>query len=206
MRWMILVGLPATLGLILLAEPLMYTLFQHDRFSAHDALMASRSLMAYAIGLPGFLAVKILAPGFSARQDLATPARYGVYAVLVNLALSLLLVLIIAPEGWEHAGLALAVSLATIYNAALLFGKLAREGVYHAMPGARPFYGRVLLANAVMGALLLRAAASHPWPIWTTTERVLHLGLWIALGCAAYVLTLALTGLRPRHLLLPNGA
>lgn len=201
-RWMVLIGAPAALALIVLAEPLMFTLFQHDRFSDYDARMAARSLMAYAIGLPGFLGVKILAPGFSARQDLATPARLGVHAVGVNVGCSLVLVLFLAPSGWEHAGLALAVSLSALYNAGMLLMKLIRTGYYRPLAGARGFYGRILQASMAMMALLMAYALPSPWAIWNTTDRILHLGFWVLVGIMAYGMTLWAVGLRPRHLLL----
>ncbi|MGZ8216745.1 murein biosynthesis integral membrane protein MurJ [Methylomagnum sp.] len=204
LRWVALIGVPATLGLALLAEPLIFTLFQYDHFSAHDATMAARSLMAYAVGLIGFVGVKVLVPGFSARQDLATPARYGVYAVVVNVALSLLLVFAIAPAGWEHAGLALAVSLSALVNAMLLLVKLMRDGIYRPQPGWFRFAAGLVVGNAVMAAVLVYAAGHHPWQAWASAERVLNLGVWIAVGFAAYVLTLAVMGLRPRHVLLPE--
>ena len=200
LRWMALIGAPAALALIVLAEPLMFTLFQHDQFSGHDARMAARSLMAYAIGLPGFLGIKVLAPAFSARHDLATPARLGIHAVAVNLACSLLLVLFLAPSGWEHAGLALAVSLSALYNAGMLLMKLIRTGVYRPLAGARGFYGRILQAVMAMTALLMAYAAPLPWVSWGTTDRVLHLGAWVLAGGATYGLTLWAVGMRPHHL------
>lgn len=206
LRWMLMIGLPATLGLMLLAKPLVLTLFQYDRFSVHDAEMAARSLMAYSVGLMGFIGIKVLVPGFSARQDLTTPARYGVYAVITNFALSLLLVFLVAPEGWAHAGLALATSGAAVLNAVLLMRRLIRDRVYRPVPGWGAFLGRLVLANGAMAGLLVHAAGHYPWESWAVSERVLHLGLWIGVGFAAYLLCLSLTGLRPRHVMLPEGA
>lgn len=205
LRWLLMIGLPSTLGLILLAEPLMYTLFQYDQFTPEDARMAARSLMAYGLGLMGFLGVKILVPGFSAREDLMTPARFGVYAVVVNLVLSLLLAIAFAPAGWAHAGLALAASLASLVNAGLLLTKLAKLKVYRPQAGFGGFLSRVLLANIAMGVLLLFPAGQSSWANLAASARVLNLALWIGLSIAAYVLTLVLAGLRPRHLLLPHG-
>lgn len=205
LRWGLLIGLPATLGLVLLAEPLMYTLFQYDQFTPEDARMAARSLMAYGLGLMGFLGVKILVPGFSAREDLITPARFGVYAVGVNLVLSVLLALAFAPVGWAHAGLALAASLASWVNAALLLARLATSKVYRPQAGFRAFLSRVLLANLALGMLLRIPAGQFVWMNLAASARVLDLALWIGLGIAAYALTLVLAGLRPRHLLLPHG-
>ena len=202
LRWVALIGLPAMLGLVLLAEPLVFTLFQYDRFSAHDAEMAARSLMSYSLGLMGFIGIKVLVPGFSARHDLITPARYGAYVVVANLAASVVLVFVIAPDGWAHAGLALATSLAANLNAVLLLAKLLRDGVYRPEPGWRRFLLRLLFACAVMAAVLVYAARQYPWQSWTVAERALHLGLWIGVGFMAYLMCLSLTGLRPRHVML----
>jgi putative peptidoglycan lipid II flippase len=206
LRWVVLIGLPATLGLMLLAKPLVFTLFQYEHFSSRDAEMAARSLMAYSVGLLGFIGVRVLVPGFSARQDLRTPARYGVYAVAANGLLSVGLVWQTAPHGWGHAGLALATALAAVFNTALLLGKLLRERIYRPESGWPWFLARVFLANGVMAVLLIHAAGSYPWQDWTLTERALHLAAWIGSGFGAYVACLALTGLRPRHVLLPENA
>lgn len=206
LRWVLMIGLPATLGLVLLAKPLVLTLFQYDRFSTHDAEMATRSLMAYSVGLMGFIGVKVLVPGFSARQDLTTPARYGVYAVASNFALSLLLVFAVAPEGWAHAGLALATSGAAILNGGLLLKRLAKDRVYRPMPGWPRLLGQVVFANGAMAGVLIYAAGHYPWESWTVSNRILHLGFWIGLGFSAYLACLSLTGLRPRHVMLPEGA
>jgi putative peptidoglycan lipid II flippase len=206
LRWVMLIGLPATLGLMLLAKPLVFTLFQYEQFSAHDADMAARSLMAYSVGLLGFIGVKVLVPGFSARQDLRTPARYGVYTVAANGLLSVGLVSLAAPFGWGHAGLALATALAAIFNTALLLVKLLRERIYRPEPGWPWFLTRVFLANGAMAALLIHASEAYPWQDRTLTARAFHLALWIGAGFIAYALCLALTGLRPRHVLLPENA
>ncbi len=206
LRWMLLIGLPATLGLVVLAKPLVYTLFQYQHFSSHDAEMAARSLMGYSVGLLGFIGVKVLVPGFSARQDLRTPALYGIYTVAANLLLSLALVWQAAPLGYGHAGLALATALAALLNAGLLLAKLLRERVYRPEPGWPGFLGRVCLACGAMAAILAHAAGAYRWPDWTLAERALNLGFWIAAGFGVYLLCLALTGLRPRHVLLPETA
>lgn len=202
LRWVALIGIPATLGLLLLAEPLMLTLFQYDRFTPYDALMASRSLMAYAIGLMGFIGVKVMVPSFSAREDLATPARYGIYSVVANIVLSLVLVFLVAPEGWSHAALALSASLAALFNAGLLLVKLARDGVYTPETGWLRFFGQITLANMVMAGVLIYASNSFPWGEWSTLERVSGLGLWIVLAFLAYAVMLGITGIRPKALLL----
>lgn len=202
LRWVLLIGLPATVGLVLLAEPLMSTLFQYDEFTAHDVAMAGRSLMTYSTGLLGFIAVKVLAPGFSARHDFRTPVRFGLYAMLANLLISLTLTPQLAPLGWGHAGLAFSTALAALFNSALLLWKLLKERIFLPRRGWPTYLFRVTLANLAMGGLLVFASNGLPWQAWTLVERVLHLALWIVSGGAAYFVCLWLIGLRPQHLTL----
>ena len=206
LRWLVVIGLPATLGLILLAEPLMYTLFQYDQFTPEDTRMAARSLMAYGIGLMGFLSVKILVPAFSAQEDLRTPARFGVYTVIVNLGLSALLALWLAPPGWAHAGLALAASLAALVNAALLLIRLYRQKIYQPQPGLIPFILRTLAANLGMGSLLIGAMEWLNWQDIPASGRVMQLSTCILTAIFVYGLGLLVAGLRPRHLMLAETA
>jgi len=205
LRWVVLIGLPATLGLALLAKPMISTLFQYDQFSTHDAEMASRSLITYSTGLIGFIAIKVLVPGFSSRQDLRTPVRYGFYAIIANLALNLALIFQLAPIGWGHAGLALSTALAALLNAGLLLSKLLKERIYKPEPGWPIFLLRVALASGVMVPILVYASNAHPWQTWSLTDRISHLALWILLGLSVYVSCLTLTGLRPKHMLVPEG-
>ena len=124
MRLVLVIGLPATAGLIMLAEPLLATLFQYNEFGAADVYFAGLSLRAYSIGLLGYIVAKVLMPGFTSRQDVKTPLRYGIYAVLVSLVLNAAFVFPLA-----HAGLALATSLGAFVNAALLYKRLLRDKV-----------------------------------------------------------------------------
>lgn len=195
LRWVVLIGLPAAVGLVVLAEPILVTLFQYRSFTAHDAHMASLSLMAYGGGLLGFILVKILVPGFTSRQDTKTPVRFGVYAMLANIALNLSLVWHLA-----HAGLALSTSLAACLNAGLLFKRLKQEKVYRPNRGWGVFLLRVMLANAILGLWLYFGLASQDWAAMPGQKRWMLLGLGIGAGMAAYGGSLWLTGIRPRHL------
>lgn len=201
-RWLSLIGLPASFALIILAEPLMLTLFQHDQFTVADAHMASGSLMAYGFGLTGFLGVKILVPGFSAREDLKTPAMYGTYAVLINLLLSTIIAWLLAPSGWGHAGLALAASVSSLLNSGLLLHRLIKLQVYRPNTGHGLFMVRVLLSSITMSTLLLIILNHLSWPGLSSAERVIQLAMCTAAGLTIYVAALVLTGLRPRHLIL----
>lgn len=204
LRWVLLIGTPATLGLVLLAQPLMSTLFQYDEFSGRDAEMAGRSLMTYSLGLLGFIATKVLAPGFGARHDFRTPVRFGLYAMLANLLLCLALVTQLAPLGWGHAGLALSTALSALFNSALLLWKLLRERIYRPQAGWWAFLLRIALAGMAMAGLLGYVCGDLPWQDWTSTERVSHLLYWIAAGASVYFACLWLAGLRPRHLALEH--
>lgn len=204
LRTLLLIGLPATLGLVCLAEPLMYTLFQHDHFNPEDARMASRSLVAYGSGLPGFLAIKVLVPGFSAREDLRTPAKIGIYAVGVNLLVSLISTFWLAPPGFGHVGLALAASLAALFNALVLFGILKSRGLYRPGSGSGLFLIRLLLGNAILGAFLVLGAQRLPFESLETLQRIFALAGLIGGGMLLYGISLLMLGIRPRHLLEPG--
>lgn len=195
LRWVMVIGLPAAVGLVILAEPILVTLFQYRSFTAHDAHMASLSLMAYGAGLLGFILVKILVPGFTSRQDTRTPVRFGVYAMLANIVLNLSLIWHLA-----HAGLALSTSLAACLNAGLLFKRLHREKVYRPNQGWGGFLLRVMVANAVLGGWLYFGLAGQDWFAMPAQKRWLFLGMGIGMGVLAYAGSLWLTGVRSRHL------
>jgi putative peptidoglycan lipid II flippase len=200
LRWVTVIGLPATLGLIIMAEPILTTLYQYDEYSRQDVIMTGRSLMAYSSGLLPFMMIKVLVPGFSSRQDIKTPVRYGVYSVVANLVLKAGLVFPFA-----HAGLALATSLAALLNAMLLLGKLKTDKVFVPVAGWRPFLLRVVIANLAMGAVLWLSFRFADWPAWNAIERFENLGLWITAGGAVYAATLYLSGLRISHLAIQKG-
>jgi putative peptidoglycan lipid II flippase len=195
LRWVLLLGMPASVGLALLAEPVLFALFQYGEFTAVDVGLAGRSLMGYASGLMGFMLIKVLATGFSARKDLATPVRFGVYSLFANMILNMVLILPLA-----HAGLALATSLAAFINAGLLLLKLVKDQVYRPGPGWPVFALRIGLANVVMALTLHGLVKPSNWQGWHSADRVIYLALSIALGGAVYLAMLGLMGLKPRHL------
>ena len=195
-RQVLLIGLPASLALALLAEALLATLFGYGRMTGHDVTMAGLSLRSYAAGLIFFMSIKVLAPGFFARQDTRTPVRIAVWAMFANMVFNAVLVWPLA-----HAGLALATSLSAAFNAGLLFRGLWRQNVFQPQPGW-PLYGlRLLLANAVMvTVLMVLLPPVHSWLNWSLAERLQHLLVLVAAGGGSYVLTLIGTGLRLHHL------
>lgn len=196
LRWVLLLGVPAGLGLMLLAGPVLATLFLSAAFGAEDVAMARQSLAAYALGISGFMAVKALAPGFFSRQETRTPVRIALVAMLANLILSLALMF---PFG--HGGLAFATSMAALLNGGLLLLALMKIGVYRPAPGWRALLLRAVAANLAMALLLWWLAG--PTQGWLDAEgyvRALRLALIIGAGGLAYGGTLLLLGLRPGHL------
>jgi len=197
LRWVLLLGLPATVALAFLAAPLLSTLFQHGEFSASDVYMAQLSLVAFSLGLVGFMSVKVLAPAFYARQDIRTPVRIAVVALVANMAMNLMLIFPLA-----HAGLALATSLASFINAGLLYRLLVRQGVYRPSPGWGGFAVRIALANLALGLLLAYGPPDiGAWTRASSRQRLLDLAMWVGAGMAAYLIALLLLGFRKRDLL-----
>jgi putative peptidoglycan lipid II flippase len=197
LRWVLLLGVPAAVGLSVLAAPLMATLFQTEAFTARDVTMASYSLMVYAIGLVAFMCVKVLAPGYYARQDARTPVRFALVALGTNLVLSLLLM---RPLG--HAGLALATTIGASVNAGLLMRGLVREGVFRPRGDWRPLMAKGLGASLLMGVLIWWGSGeSGAWIAASSWERVVRLAGWILAGLLVYFTALFALGVRPRHFL-----
>jgi putative peptidoglycan lipid II flippase len=197
LRWVLLLGLPATVGLFALSGPMLATLFHSGAFGAQDVLMAERSLMAYALGLMAFMGIKVLVPGFYSRRDMQTPVRIAAIAMLVNLVLSLVLMF---PLG--HAGLALATAIATTVNAWLLLTELIRQRVYRPSAGLGRLSAQVAGASLAMGILLwLVSGPTLHWTELANGTRALRLGGLIALGMLVYAAMLLALGLRPRALI-----
>lgn len=174
LRLAFLLALPAALALWLLAIPMIATLYQYGRFTANDVLQTRLALLGYSAGLLGLVSVKILAPGFYARQIMATPVKIAFAAVLVSLAFALIL---IVPLG--HAGLTLSTSIGACVNAALLFAFLRRRGIYRPEQGWLMFVSKLVLALFVLAAVLLWL--SGPAAFW------LHASLWPKVGRLAGV-------------------
>lgn len=203
LRWVWLLGLPATVGLFMLAMPILATLFQYGEFSGGDVEMAGLSLMAYALGLPAFILIKVLAPGFYSRQDTRTPVMIGLIALASNLILNLLFVwgLTRAGVAGVHAGLALATTLSAYLNAGLLYRGLRREGLCRHQRGWGGLLLQGLLANGSMIAVMLTGMAGlSEWLGWGAGQRAVHLSLLVVASIAVYFLTLRLAGLRWREL------
>ena len=205
MRSVLLIGVPAALALILLAEPILITLFQYGALTADDVAMAALSMRAYSLGLIAFMLVKVLAPGFYARKDIATPVKIGIIAMAANMVMNLLLVLPLMYY-WNigHLGLALATSLAAYLNAGMLLRTLLRRGVFRLQPGWLLYGGRLLLATAVMGVVLWWLVPQQAlWLEWSWQRRAGEMTLVCGAGMAVYLAVHMLCGTRLRHLRAP---
>lgn len=201
LRWVFLIAVPASVALVILSGPLLTTFFYFGKFTAHDVRMSSDALMAFSFGLLGFIVIKVLAPGFYARQDTKTPMRIGAMSMGVNIVLSLLLVMPL-----KHVGLALAISLAAFVNAGVLFFMLRRLNVYRPAPGWTSFLTRVILASVVMGFVLVWGVGDiDSWLQAPALERATRLSIWVIAGAAVYLLTVTAFGVRLAQLLLRKG-
>jgi len=197
LRWVMLVGLPAALGLGLLAGPLLTTLFQSGNFTQHDVLMSQPCLIAYSIGILGFMCVKIFASAYYAKQDIKTPVQFATITVAANLIFSTIMVLPFA-----QMGLALATSCAALLNAFLLGFRLWRKKDYILQPGWSLLALQLLLACMALSAVILFFSPSlETWFVYGTLERIKTLIFLIVSAGIAYIATLLATGLRIRHVL-----
>jgi len=197
LRLMLLLGLPAALGLALLSEALVATLFNYGAFSASDVQQTRLAVCAYALGLLGLLAVKILAPGFYARQDIRTPVRIALVVLVTTQLMNLLFVPWLA-----HTGLALSVGLGATLNAALLLTGLWRRGLYQPAAQWRRFALRLAPAQLALIGLLWIANQQLSWVSQTGTSshllRIAQLGGVLGAALVVYFGTLWLCGLRAR--------
>lgn len=204
LKLVIVIGTPATVGLITLSGPLITTLFFGGQFSEFDVRMSQLSLMAYSLGLLGFILVKVLAPGFFAREDTKTPVKIGIQATILKMGLNVVFVVPLVMVNFEgtHVGLAAATAVSAFLNAGLLYWTLRKQGVYRLGAGWWGLVLQVLLAAAAMAAFLLWfVPALEMWYGWTFWQRMGHLLMWVGLGMLVYFITLLIFGLRPRSLL-----
>jgi putative peptidoglycan lipid II flippase len=161
LRLVLLLALPCAVALVVFAHPMLAVLFHYGAFKASDVAQSAAPLMGYGVGLLGIVAVKVLAPGFYARQDIRTPVRIAVTVLVITQALNLVLVPLLA-----HTALALTIGLGALINAGLLLRGLVRNGAYRPAPGWLAFAVRVLLACVLLGALLTWAAQAIDWIDW----------------------------------------
>jgi putative peptidoglycan lipid II flippase len=202
LRVTLLLTTPAAVGMLVFAGPITATIFGRGEFSAHDVQMTAYALVSYSFGMLFMSLVKVLAPGFFARQDTRTPMRVGVIALGLNVGLNLAVVLPAAHAGFPapHALLAISTSLAAAVNTVLLLRGLRKAGVYSPAAGWPALMARIVVANAVMaGALLWMSGDLVGWMAAGALARVGRCALCIGGAAALYFGTLYTLGLRYRH-------
>lgn len=195
LRLTLMLALPAAVALAVLALPLISTLFLYGHFSVHDVWMTRQALMAYSLGLLGLIMIKILAPGFYARQNIKTPVKIAIITLAATQAMNLLFV-------WklQHAGLALAIGLGACLNAGLLLWKLRSQCIFQPQPGWYAFMLQIGTASGVMAlALWLGKGSDSSWIQAHFAGRITHLSALVVLGVSVYFVTLRLLGIRARQ-------
>ncbi len=192
LRLTFLLALPAAVALAVLAVPLVCGLFHYGQFNAHDVLMTRQALMAYSLGLLGLIMVKVLAPGFYARQNIKTPVKIALVTLFATQVMNLAFV-------WklQHAGLALAIGLGACINAGLLYYHLRRADIYRPRPGWSVFTLKLVLAVSVMAlVLMLLAGSNEAWLHYPAREKLVRLLVLVVAGASTYFATLWLLGFR----------
>lgn len=196
-----LVGIPASIALYLLSEPIIQTLFQRGQFTAYDSAMTALALQAMSFGVIAFMLIKVFAPGFFAQQDTKTPVKIGLIAVATNAILNVCFIGLFKYMGWqaEHMALALSSTGSALVNAGLLYYYLHRRGIYRFGKHWIKIAGQFLFANIVM-AVALYFSVEHFNQFADELTRIGHLLALIIIGMAAYAVALLSVGFRPRHL------
>jgi putative peptidoglycan lipid II flippase len=196
LRLVFMLTLPAALALGMISVPILATFFQHGAFLDTDVLQTSHALVGYSVGLLGIIAVKVLAPGFYAKQDIKTPVKIGIATLVATQLMNLLFVF-----GLElhHAGLALSIGLGACFNSAILFYLLRKRGIYVPEPGWGKFFLKLCVALLALGLALWFGMGSQEH--WLTTHgwsRIIHLSWLVVLGVVVYFAVLFALGFRPR--------
>jgi len=195
LRLCFLLALPSSVALGILAKPLTVALFQYGKFSAFDALMTQRALVAYSVGLMGLIVVKVLAPGFYSRQDIKTPVKIAIITLASTQVMNLAF---IGPL--KHAGLSLSIGLAACLNAGLLYWQLRKQDIFQPQPGWRIFLIKLVVAVVVMSAALLGMMYFMPaWDVGGMAYRLARLLAVVVVGVVAYFGVLGLLGFRVKE-------
>ncbi|WP_039985676.1 murein biosynthesis integral membrane protein MurJ [Vibrio owensii] len=195
-RMVTLLGIPAMLGLMVLAKPMLMVLFMRGEFSPQDVHQASLSLLAYASGLLNFMLIKVLAPGYYSRQDTKTPVKYGIIAMVTNMVFNAIFAYF-----YGYVGLAIATALSAFVNMALLYRGLHIAGVYQITKRTVFFILRLVIAGAAMvAAILWQLEDMSVWLDWSFAHRSGVLGMLIGLGAVVYLAVVFLLGVRLKDL------
>ncbi|CAM4378130.1 MAG: putative lipid II flippase MurJ [Legionellaceae bacterium] len=195
-RCNLLIGIPAAVTLMVLAGPLIISLFHYGQFTFHDVAMTRQSVLAYSLGLTSFMLVKVLSAAFYAIQDIKTPVRIGIISILIGIFFNFIFV------NWMgQSGLALGTSLSSWVNTLLLLHLLHKRGIYQFQQGWFLFLLRLLVANTLVGFILWSLSGNiEQWLIWHWNQRLLHVFYLGIMAILAYLASLWLTGMRIRDL------
>ncbi|MEZ8143726.1 murein biosynthesis integral membrane protein MurJ [Enterovibrio sp. FF113] len=195
-RMVLLLGAPAMIGMMILAKPMLMVLFMRGEFGVDDVNAASLSLVAYSSGLLNFMLIKVLAPGYYARQDTKTPVRYGIIAMVSNMVFNLIFAYF-----YGYVGLAMATALSALINAGLLYRGLHKQGVYRISKETVIFTLRLMIAVVLMGGLILGLMPENDrWLAMDLWQRIYMLSGIIGAGAVTYLVSLLVLGLRPHQL------
>lgn len=195
LRLLLIISLPATLGLVIMSGPLIVALYKHGEFTLFDVSMTQKSVIAFSLGLPGFMAIKILAAAFYSRRDLKLPVKIAIIATLLNIILNAVFISSLA-----HAGLALSTSISAIVNAFLLYIVLVKATIYKPLPGWNKFLIQLIFANGIMALLLfLGPPETATWLNWHWQQQLSNLLFWLSVAIAVYFSGLWVSGLRVRN-------
>lgn len=198
LRLVLLLALPCAVALLTFSKPLVAVLYHYGAFTERDVAQTTLALTGYGVGLVGLVAIKVLAPGFYASQDIRTPVKIAVVVLVVTQLLNTVLV------PWlQHAGLALSIGLGACLNALWLLIGLMRRGSYRPAPGWGLFVTRILAASSLLAAFLLLAASAFDWTGLRShsLQRIGLMALVLLGSCAIYFVALRLFGLPLRPLL-----
>ena len=196
LRLTFILAAPAAVALAVLAAPLVIALFHYGKFTGHDALMTQQALIAYSVGLLGLILVKILAPGFYARQNIKTPVKVAIFTLVVTQVMNVIFVFVLH---LQHVGLALAIGLGACINAALLYYHLRKTNIYQPQSGWITFMFKLFIALSVMAVVLYFAMGdANAWLQFGLMKRLIYISGLVILGGVSYFATLLLLGFRPR--------
>jgi len=188
------VGWPALTGLMVLAQPIIMVLFMSGEFSQTTVLQVSFALFAYLSGLVSFMFIKILAPGYYARQDTKTPVKIGIIAMVANMVFNLML----APF-FGYVGLAIATTMSATLNAFLLYRGLKAQSVYELSNVTLVFIAKLVFSSVLMAAVVYYLSPNfEAWLLMTFVEQIVSLVLCISVGIVTYLLSIILLGVRLR--------
>ncbi|VFP82922.1 murein biosynthesis integral membrane protein MurJ [Candidatus Erwinia haradaeae] len=194
LRLCFLLAIPSAIALGILAKPLTIVLFQYGKFTAFDVEMTQRSLLAYSMGLVGLILVKVLAPGFYARQDMKTPLKIAMCTLLATQMMNLAFI-----GSLKHVGLSLSIGLAACLNTSLLYWQIRKKHFFQPQPGWLNFFIRLFFSVLVMSISLIGVLYISPdWAIGNMPERVLRLVVVFFTGISVYILMLFIVGFRLR--------